>query len=290
MGLLDKVESSENESTKKAPAKAAKAVKVAKAAPAKAAKVAKAAPAKAKKPKKERTKKPRPAGLSDEFEIAQKLSRVISWWVNFVANFSLLIAGLFMSAFTGGQSGGLETTILLIVAILVWLFNAVFLPFYTGRNLGQYTSSTRYIRGDGSKPIFLHSLFVNNIGLLSLVGFIMLFTQVSAISDGDTTPIVMTSIGAIFMILWIVNWQFTRNSDLNQGLFDLMFGAYLVRYVPEEKATSGFRARLESMSQFGEKYAKRVEDRAKAREAKPVSKDPETIEENTDSTEDAKED
>ena len=34
-----------------------------------------------------------------------------------------------------------------------------------------------------------------------------------------------------------------------------MFGAYLVRYVPEEKATSGFRARLESMSQFGEKYA-----------------------------------
>ena len=290
MGLLDKVESSENESTKKAPAKAAKAVKVAKAAPAKAAKVAKAAPAKAKKPKKERTKKPRPAGLSDEFEIAQKLSRVISWWVNFVANFSLLIAGLFMSAFTGGQSGGLETTILLIVAILVWLFNAVFLPFYTGRNLGQYTSSTRYIRGDGSKPIFLHSLFVNNIGLLSLVGFIMLFTQVSAISDGDTTPIVMTSIGAIFMILWIVNWQFTRNSDLNQGLFDLMFGAYLVRYVPEEKATSGFRARLESMSQFGEKYAKRVEDRAKAREAKPVSKDAETIEQNTDSTEDAKED
>ena len=290
MGLLDKVESSENESTKKAPAKGAKAVKVAKAAPAKAAKVAKAAPAKAKKPKKERTKKPRPAGLSDEFEIAQKLSRVISWWVNFVANFSLLIAGLFMSAFTGGQSGGLETTILLIVAILVWLFNAVFLPFYTGRNLGQYTSSTRYIRGDGSKPIFLHSLFVNNIGLLSLVGFIMLFTQVSAISDGDTTPIVMTSIGAIFMILWIVNWQFTRNSDLNQGLFDLMFGAYLVRYVPEEKATSGFRARLESMSQFGEKYAKRVEDRAKAREAKPVSKDAETIEENTDSTEDAKED
>ena len=195
-----------------------------------------------------------------------------------------------MSAFTGGQSGGLETTILLIVAILVWLFNAVFLPFYTGRNLGQYTSSTRYIRGDGSKPIFLHSLFVNNIGLLSLVGFIMLFTQVSAISDGDTTPIVMTSIGAIFMILWIVNWQFTRNSDLNQGLFDLMFGAYLVRYVPEEKATSGFRARLESMSQFGEKYAKRVEDRAKAREAKPVSKDAEAIEENTDSTEDAKED
>ena len=75
------------------------------------------------------------------------------------------------------------------------------------------------------------------------------------------------------MILWIVNWQFSRNSDLDQGLFDLMFGAYLVRFIPEEKATSGFRARLESMSQFGEKYAKRVEDRAKAREEKAEEKE-----------------
>ena len=269
MGLLDKVESNETESTKKAPAKAVKAAKVAKAAPV----AAKAAPTKPKKEKKEKVKKARPAGLSSEFEIAPKLSRVISWWVNFLANFSVLIAALFMSAFTGGQSGGLETTILFIVAIVVWFFNAIFLPFYTGRNLGQYTSSTRFIRGDGSKPIFLHGLFVNNIGLLSLVGFIMVFTQAGQISDGGTTPIVMTSVGAIFMVLWIVNWQFTRNSDLNQGLFDLMFGSYLVRYVPEEKATSGFRARLESMSQFGEKYAKRVEDRAKAREVKASEKE-----------------
>ena len=262
MGLLDKVESNETKAPKKATAKAAKATKVAEAVPV-AAKAAK--PKKEKKPK---VKKARPASLSSEFEIAPKLSRVISWWVNFIANFSVLIAGLVMSALTGGSSGGLETTILFIVAIVALFFNALFLPIYTGRNLGQYTSSTRYIRGDGSKPLFLHSLFVNNIGLLSLIGFIMVFTQAGAISDGGTAPIVMTSIGAVLMILWIVNWQFSRNSELDQGLFDLMFGAYLVRYVPEEKATSGFRARLESMSQFGEKYAKRVEERAKVREEK----------------------
>ena len=262
MGLLDKVESNETKEPKKATAKAAKAAKVAEAVPV-AAKAAK--PKKEKKPK---VKKARPASLSSEYEIAPKLSRVISWWVNFIANFSVLIAGLVMSALTGGSSGGLETTILFIVAIVALFFNALFLPIYTGRNLGQYTSSTRYIRGDGSKPLFLHSLFVNNIGLLSLIGFIMVFTQAGAISDGGTAPIVMTSIGAVLMILWIVNWQFSRNSELDQGLFDLMFGAYLVRYVPEEKATSGFRARLESMSQFGEKYAKRVEERAKVREEK----------------------
>ena len=265
MGLLDKVESNETKEPKKAVAKAAKA--------AKAAKVAEAVPvaAKAAKPKKEKkpkVKKARPASLSSDFEIAPKLSRVISWWVNFIANFSVLIAALVMSALTGGSSGGLETTILFLVAIVVLFFNAIFLPIYTGRNLGQYTSSTRYIRGDGSKPLFLHSLFVNNIGLLALIGFIMVFVQVGQISGGGTAPIVMTSVGSVLMVLWIVNWQFSRNSELDQGLFDLMFGAYLVRYVPEEKATSGFRARLESMSQFGEKYAKRVEERAKVREEK----------------------
>ena len=264
MGLLDKVESNETNATKKAPAKVAKAAKVAEAVP-----VA-AKPAKPKKEKKPKVKKARPASLSSEFEIAPKLSRVISWWVNFISNFAVLIAALVMSALTGGSSGGLETTILFIVAIVVLFFNAIFLPIYTGRNLGQYTSSTRYIRGDGSKPLFLHSLFVNNIGLLSLIGFIMVFVQVGQISGGGTAPVVMTSIGSVLMILWIVNWQFSRNSELDQGLFDLMFGAYLVRYVPEEKATSGFRARLESMSQFGEKYAKRVEERAKIREEKAI--------------------
>lgn len=275
MGLLDKVESNETKAPKKAPTKAAKAAKVAEAAP------VEAKPAKPKKEKKPKVKKARPATLSSEFEIAPKLSRVICWWVNFIANFSVLIAALVMSALTGGSSGGLETTILFLVAIVVLFFNAIFLPIYTGRNMGQYTSSTRYIRGDGSKPLFLHSLFVNNIGLLSLIGFIMVFIQAGRISDGGTGPIVMTSIGAVLMILWIVNWQFSRNSELDQGLFDLMFGAYLVRYVPEEKATSGFRARLESMSQFGEKYAKRVEERAKVREEK--ASEPNENEESSDS-------
>ncbi|MGB2176066.1 MAG: hypothetical protein ACPH13_06380, partial [Candidatus Poseidoniaceae archaeon] len=240
---------------------------------------------KEKKPKKVKAKKSRPEGLSSEFEIAPKLSRVICWWVNFTANFALLIAALVMNVLTGANSGGGANTTLFIVAFLVLIFNAIFLPIYTGRNLGQYTSSTRSIRGDGSKPLFLHGLFVNNLGLLSLVGFIMIFTQAGQIADGGTTPIVFTSVGAVFMVLWIVNWQFTRNSELNQGLFDLLFSAYLVRYIPEEKATSGFRARLESMSQFGEKYAQRVEERAKAREEKASMKDSEeetTVEQTED--------
>ena len=276
MGLLDKVESTEKDIKKAKPVAVAKPVE---------AKPSPKKEKKEKKPKKVKVKKSRPEGLSSEFEIAPKLSRVICWWVNFTANFALLIAALVMNVLTGARSGGGANTTLFIIAFLVLIFNAIFLPIYTGRNLGQYTSSTRSIRGDGSKPLFLHGLFVNNLGLLSLIGFIMIFTQAGQIADGGTSPIVFTSVGAVFMVLWIVNWQFTRNSELNQGLFDLLFSAYLVRYIPEEKATSGFRARLESMSQFGEKYAQRVEERAKAREEKASMKDSEeetTVEQTED--------
>ena len=277
MGLLDKVETND-ESVKKAKPVAKAAKPVAKAAKA-AAKKATPAPQKAKKEKKPKVKKARPEGLSSEFEIASSLNRVISWWVNFTVNFSILIGALVMSVTTGGGSGGFATTLLFAGAGLIFIFNGIVLPIWTGRNLGQFTSSTRYIRGDGTKPLFLHGLFVNNIGVLSLIGFIMVFTQAGKISDGGT-PIVMTSIGAILMILWIVNWQFSRNSDLRQGLFDLMFGSYLVRYVSEGGETSGFRARLESMSQFGEKYAQRVEDKKKA---KLVASEESKKEENSDS-------
>lgn len=263
MGLLDKVETSEEVVKKAKPvAKAAKAV----AKPAKAvAKKASPAPRKEKKEKKPKMKKARPEGLSSEFEIASSLNRVISWWVNFTVNFSLLIGALSMSVVTGGGSGGFANTLLFLGAGLMFIFNGIILPIWTGRNLGQFTSSTRYIRGDGTKPLFLHGLFVNNIGVSCLLGFLMIFTQAGKLADGGA-PIVYTSIGAVLMILWVVNWQFSRNSDLRQGLFDLIFGAYLVRYVSEEGETSGFRARLESMSQFGEKYAQRVEEKKKAKE------------------------
>ena len=73
----------------------------------------------------------------------------------------------------------------------------------------------------------------NSIGIFSLLGLIMVLINGSKLSEG-ATPITFTVIGAIFVIMWIVNWQFKRSSQYNQGLFDLMFGAYLVKHVPSE--------------------------------------------------------
>ncbi len=74
--------------------------------------------------------------------------------------------------------------------------------------------------------------------------------------------IVYFSIGAIFMILWFVDRYLRSGSAMGQGLYDLAFRAYLVKFVPtEEEKASGIWARLENMGNFGDQLLKRQEER-----------------------------
>jgi len=65
---------------------------------------------------------------------------------------------------------------------------------------------------------------------------------------------------------------------MGQGLYDLLFRAYLVKYVPseEEKAT-GIWARLENMGNFGDQLlAKQEERKAKKADQKAKSSEDDT--------------
>lgn len=278
MGLLDKAGGvgDDNKKIAKAVPKAA-VVESVKAKPVMAkavkAKAVKAQPAKAAKAKTTRAKRARPVGLTDEYEVASDLNRRISWLVNFLVNFGVLFAAIFISL----SDTGIVTTILYATGLGVIIINVIIIPMKFNRNLGQFVSRTKFVKGDGSNPFFIHGLFVNSIGILALVGFIMIFTQFSNLSETDNTiPIVMVSSGALFVILWFID-RFLRNgSEMNQGIFDLMFTAYLVKYTPtEDEKASGIWARLENMGNFGDQLMKKTEERrakkssSKANDATP---------------------
>ena len=265
MGLLDKAAASSGEESKPA----AKAKPVAKAKAVAKAKPVKAKPVKAEKAaktKKVKTPRARPVGLAEDYELATTMNRRISWLVNFVINFGVLFAAIFISL----SDTGVVTTILYAVSLGIIILNAVFIPMKFSRNLGQFVSRTKFIRGDGTNPLFLHGILVNVTGLMSLIGLIIVFTQFQSLTDSDNTmAIIMFSIGTIFIILWFVD-RFLRNgSEMGQGLYDLLFGAYLVKYVPseDEKAT-GIWARLENMGNFGDQLLKRQEERKAKKEQK----------------------
>jgi len=246
MGLLDKV----NE-TKDAP----KATQKVETEPKKAEPVPKAKPVAAKKveakKKKSTQPKARPKELSSEFELASDMNRRINWLINFIVNFGFLIAGIVMNILTGGS------------AIIVLFLNIFIIPMKFSRNLGQFTSKTKYVRADGSNPIFVHGILVNTVGIFSLVGLILVVTQVSQLGEEDNTnAMILTITGIVFILLWFINRYIRNGSELNQGMFDLLFGAYEVKYIPPEteKAT-GIFARLENMGSFGDKLIQRQEDK-----------------------------
>ena len=301
MGLLDKVDNMDDAKPAKAKPKAAKAV--AKATPKAAKAVAKKATPKAAKPApksiklkgegKEKPEKIRPTGLPEGFELAGNMSRYIGWIINFAWNFGVSI-GLLSILSTGADS---DLTIGWAVAGLMIITNWLVLPIWTGRNIGEFVSRTKYINSSGSKPIFLHAVLNNSIGFLSLIGLILMMANFQNISTSGMVPFIT---GVVFIVFWIFNFFLKKNSDFSQGVFDLAFSSYLVKLVATGEET-GWMARFESLGDFGDKWAERsanreIKQKAKAAKkaakavAKKDSEDATDAEEATESEEDNSED
>ena len=278
MGLLDKVDNLDEKQPAKAKPKAAKA---AKAKPKAAKAVAKAKPkaAKAKAPSrptkaakaakvKDKPEKIRPTGLPEGYDLAGKMPRYIGWLINFGWNFGVAI-GLLSIISTGADS---DLTLGWIASLLMITVNWLVLPIWTGRNIGEFVSRTKYINSSGNKPIFVHAILNNSIGFLSLIGLILLMANFQNISSGGL-PWFIT--GVVFILFWIVNFFFKRYSDFSQGTIDLLFSSYLVKHVSTGDET-GWLARFESLGDFGDKWqassAKRQEKAAAKADKKAKAK------------------
>ena len=280
MGLLDKVDNMDDAKPAKAKPKAAKAV--AKAKPKAAKAVAKKATPKAAKPAsvkikakgdgKDKPEKIRPTGLPEGFELAGNMPRYIGWIINFAWNFGVSI-GLLSILSTGADS---DLTIGWAVALLMILVNWLVLPIWTGRNIGEFVSRTKYINSSGSKPIFLHAVLNNSIGFLSLIGLILMMANFQNISTSGMVPFIT---GVVFIVFWIFNFFLKKNSDFSQGIFDLAFSSYLVKHVSTGDET-GWMARFESLGDFGDKWAERSANREVKQKEKAAKKAAKAVEKN----------
>ena len=271
MGLLDKVDNLDEAQPAKAKPKVAKAVSKAKPKAAKAAakatsKAKTAKPAKAAKAAKsrERPDKIRPSGLPEGYELAGKMPRYIGWLINFGWNFGVAI-GLLSIISTGADSG---LTLGWIGSLLMIPLNWLVLPIWTGRNIGEFVSRTKYINSSGNKPIFIHAILNNSIGFLSLIGLILIMANFQNIS---TTGLPWFITGVVFILFWIVNFFFKKNSDFSQGTIDLLFSSYLVKHVATGDET-GWLARFESLGDFGDKWQQNSQKRQEKAAAKAKAK------------------
>ena len=168
--------------------------------------------------------------LSDEYELASKMNRRISSLVNFFINFGVLFAALFIAT----SDTGIVTTILFAASGGIIIINAIFIPMKFSRNSGNSYPVQNSFAAMVQTPVF--GILVNTSGLLALIGLILVGTQFQNLSESDNTgAIISFALGTIFMILWFVDRYLRSGSAMGQGLYDLAFRAYLVKYVPTEK-------------------------------------------------------
>jgi hypothetical protein len=281
MGLLDKVDNlgDEKPAKKAAPKKAV----AKKATPKKA--VAKYDPASVEiakpKAKAAKSKQPRPSGLPEGYELAGKLPRYIGWLMNFGFNFGVLMGTLFIFS-----QADMDATIPFGLAGVMIIFNWLVLPFWMGRNFGEFVSRTKYINSQGNKPIAIHAILNNSLGFMALLGFILLFVNFQDL--GATNASVWFGVGAFMILIWFINFFFKKNSDFSQGIFDLAFGAYLVKHVASGVET-GWMARFEGLGDFGDKYQKRVAIKEEKRAEKEAVKEADAAAKADDVDSDSKE-
>jgi hypothetical protein len=268
MGLLDKANDTGANKAEPALKAKPKAVGIAKAKPAKAVKAAKPAraakaakPARAAKIAKE-PKSRRPLlnnqGLPDGYEIASKNARFLSAVMNFIVNFGVLFGALFLSVV------GSNPTLPAVGALLMLSANLIVIPTMTGRTLGNFISRTRPITAQDEKPNFMHGLLANSVGLFALVGVSLILFSMPGITDSggkpQPIPILLIIFGIALVFVRIVDGRFKKNSDQSQGLYDMLFGAFLVKYVPVEgEEMSGLAARLNRMGSYGDSFTQRRE-------------------------------
>ncbi|MDG1555298.1 MAG: hypothetical protein P8R00_03530, partial [Candidatus Poseidoniaceae archaeon] len=216
-------------------------------------------------------KKPRPQGLPENFEIASANARRIAWFTNFVVNIGPIFAFLFSVAIL--DAAGLITTLFALVALAALILNLVVVPVMSGRTLGNFVSRTKNVNSSGNKPIFLHALLVYSTGIFALTGIIFLLVFLQSVLNSKGSEQIWASIwsilGVVFIVLYFVNISFKNRSALKQGLYDTLFGAYLVKHVPVAgEETSGIIAKLESMGTYGDRYSKRQAEKKLKREEK----------------------
>ena len=261
MGLLDKADEIK-ETEAKAPVKAKKKEKPAKPKKAKAVK-----PPKEPKPKKERKPKKakRAADVNnidpEDMDMATGLNKSLSWFVDVTVNFGLFFACIPLMMFDSSASGTPIYTWLLAAGGFTFFANTILIPSITGRTMGHFVTRINYHNSRGVKPIFIHSIFNNLLGPLALAGFFMIAFQFQDLGEGSK-PMIMFITGIVFVLLYSANIFIKRASEYSQGMFDLLFGCYLVKYESTgEESDNWLFAKLENMGNFGDAWQAKIESR-----------------------------
>ena len=259
MGLLEKagnIQTNEKEPVKETKsvaeevaaydATAAKAVKAPKAVK-KGKRVKKAKSAKAPKVRKQRIKKVLPEG----FEEVNKSRDWFRKLVDLIVNWSLFGFYLVTQVTLGGAS---DLTYILILSLLLPISNLIIMPFKTGRTVGQWITTTRYVNTRGNNPPFMYHLLKSSPVISYLCGAGAFVIGISAATEWTSGWITVVAVSVAIFLLIPGEWLFKKLHHQNFGIWEYLFGGVWNARAQKGEGSTGNKLfqRLESLSDYTE--------------------------------------
>ena len=214
----------------------------------------KAEPKAPKAPRKKRAKS-EPKVMPDGYEEAGKARGTLRVFIDFAVNFGFIIA-----IFVGFAILETPTTLPLIIAIILSVFNMVVMPIRFNHSMGNVISRTQFVNSRGNNANFIyHSLKNTTIAsyfvfLLGVFFGISMLGDSSGIEGGDfMNAFIAICLSAI--LIPFLDYIFKRTRSDSLGLWEVAFGGiWLVKATSSasEGSQSKFMKRLESMAEYAE--------------------------------------
>ena len=150
--------------------------------------------------------------------------------------------------------GNTNFTPILVLSLILPAFNLIFMPLKTGRSVGQWVTTTRYVNSRGKHPSFLYHLLKSSPVLSYLSGAAAFLFLISAGTDWNNVLIGFIAF-MIFLFLFVPgDWLFKKFHHQSFGIWEFLFqGVWDARAQKGEGSTGNkLFQRLESLSDYTE--------------------------------------
>jgi len=259
MGLLEKAgqistEEPSSEKSKKTMPQAQSSQQISPA-PVAAAEVPEKAPAKGKKSRRRSRKKrePRekkvrvPKVLPEGFEESSRSQRLIRRMSDFIVSYGWTVPITVLSAY----GTYFDPTYFFLLGLLLMGFNLGFMPYSTGRTVGNWISRTTYVNSKSGTPhqsyVFLKALTMPMV----LVGLILFLTSTSE-GFGSRNGQITLATSLVFLLPPSLDYLFYRFKRDDLGLWDTLYGGVWMVKTTKSAESKGWLKRLEQLGDYSE--------------------------------------
>ncbi len=203
---------------------------------------------KERRQKKSRQRKARaPKELPEGFEAGTRGQIAVRRLSDFAVSWGWCVPLVVVSAW----GSWFDPTYFVVLGLLLIGFNLGFMPYSTGRTVGNWVSRTTYVNSKSERPHQSYLLFKGLTFPLVLIGIMLLLTATST-GLGEAKGQVFLAFGLLMVIPPFLDYLFYRFKKDDLGLWDTLYGGVWMVRTTKTAEAKGWLKRLEQLGDYSD--------------------------------------